>query len=47
MNQLTEGITVNCQSSIRIDGSKVIYFDPFELNEASHDADVIFITHEH
>ncbi len=40
-------ITVNTQSSIRIEGSKVLYFDPFQIQTAVHDADFIFITHEH
>ena len=40
-------ITVNTQSSIRIEGSKVLYFDPFQVEAASHDADIIFVTHEH
>lgn len=40
-------ITVNTQSSIRIAGSKVLYFDPFQIGKAVHDADIIFITHEH
>ncbi|MCM1385777.1 MAG: MBL fold metallo-hydrolase [Bacillus sp. (in: Bacteria)] len=40
-------ITVNTQSSIRIAGSKVLYFDPFKVEIALHDADIIFITHEH
>lgn len=40
-------ITVNAQSSIRIAGEKIIYFDPFEISEENHDADIIFITHEH
>ena len=42
-----ENITVNTQSSIRIEGSKVLYFDPFQVTEIKHDADIIFITHEH
>ena len=41
-----EPIIVNKQSSIRIEGSKVLYFDPLEV-EALHDADYIFITHPH
>ncbi len=41
-----EPIIVNKQSSIRISGRKVIYFDPLEV-EALHDADYIFITHPH
>ena len=40
-------VTVNTQSSIRIEGSKVLYFDPFQITDTKHDADVIFITHEH
>ena len=42
-----DNITVNTQSSIRIAGSKILYFDPFQIAAASHDADIIFITHEH
>ena len=40
-------ITVNTQSSIRIEAEKIIYFDPFKISAAANDADVIFITHEH
>ena len=40
-------ITVNTQSSIRIEGSKILYFDPFKIEADRHDADIIFITHEH
>ncbi len=40
-------ITVNTQSSIRIGGSKVLYFDPYLIPAVSRDADLIFITHEH
>lgn len=40
-------ITVNTQSSIRVEGSKILYFDPFRVEGSSHDADIIFITHEH
>ena len=40
-------ITVNAQSSIRIAGFKILYFDPFQIADVSHDADIIFITHEH
>lgn len=43
----TDNITVNTQSSIRIAGSKILYFDPFQIAEAKKDADIIFITHEH
>lgn len=40
-------ITINTQSSIRIEGSKILYFDPFQIQDETHDADIIFITHEH
>lgn len=43
----TDNITINTHSSIRIEGSKVIYFDPFEIADDKHDADVIFVTHDH
>lgn len=39
-------LTVNCQSSIKITGEKIIYFDPLKVEE-SHDADLILITHSH
>ncbi len=42
-----KNITVNAQSSIRIQGSKTVYFDPFKITDAANDADIIFITHEH
>ena len=44
---MTEKITVNAQSSIRVDAEKVIYFDPFMVTEVTNDADIIFITHVH
>ena len=43
----TDRITVNTQSSIRIDGTAVLYFDPFEIRTEAHDADIIFLTHSH
>ena len=45
---MVENITVFTQSSIKIEsGSKVYYFDPFGITEELHDADYIFITHDH
>ena len=38
-------ISVNIQSSIRIEGSKTLYFDPIKINEGN--ADIILITHTH
>lgn len=40
-------ITINTHSSTRIEGSKILYFDPFQVEDSRHDADIIFITHEH
>lgn len=40
-------ITINARSSIKIQGTKIIYFDPFKIAEEKHDADIIFVTHEH
>ena len=47
MDQQFSEITVNAHSSIRIEGSKVVWFDPFHVKEETHDADVVFITHDH
>jgi glyoxylase-like metal-dependent hydrolase (beta-lactamase superfamily II) len=44
----TDNISINAQSSIRIAGSAaVVYFDPFQVREEAHDADLVLITHEH
>ena len=40
-------IKINTQSSIKIITNKIIYFDPYLIKEPSHDADYIFITHDH
>lgn len=34
-------------ASIRLEGEKIIYFDPYDIYHESHDADYIFITHDH
>lgn len=47
LDELVKRISVNAQSSIRIDGSPVIYLDPFKIVGEPHDADVIFFTHPH
>lgn len=44
---MLDNLTVNKQSSIRIAADKIIYFDPLDISGAPHDADIIFITHEH
>ena len=40
-------INVFTQSSIRLEENIIIYFDPFKIKEKLHDADYIFITHDH
>lgn len=44
---MTQNITVNEQSSIRIEGERILYFDPLHIQGSPNDADIIFITHEH
>ena len=43
----TDNIEINTQSSIRLTLDKIIYFDPYKIEEERHDADIIFITHNH
>lgn len=40
-------ISINSHSSIRAEGSRILYFDPLQLKTAAHDADIIFVTHDH
>jgi len=40
-------ITINEHSSIRVDEGMIIYSDPYNINGAPHDADIILITHSH
>ena len=40
-------ISINKHSSIKVESDKITYFDPFLIEEESHDADIIFITHDH
>lgn len=47
MEEILDKITINTQSSIRIEGSSTIYVDPFKRADAPHDADMILITHAH
>ncbi len=44
---MIDKIMVNTQSSIRIEGEKIIYFDPYKIEDERHDADIVFITHDH
>ncbi len=40
-------IEVFTQSAIKLTGKNIIYFDPYKIATAFHDADYIFITHDH
>ena len=40
-------IEVNTQSSIKLKLDKIIYFDPYKIEDDINDADIIFITHNH
>ena len=40
-------IEVFGQAAIKLSGEKIIYFDPYNISEEFHDADYIFITHDH
>lgn len=43
-----DGISLNYHASIKMEKEgKVIYFDPFKIDNALNDADYIFITHSH
>lgn len=44
---ILDKISVIVHSSVRINGEKVIYFDPYKLPDKMPKADIIFITHEH
>lgn len=46
--EMLENIQVLFHSSICIQrGKRVIYFDPFQIQQEKHNADIIFITHDH
>lgn len=44
MNSTLRNVTVYEQNTIRINN---IYIDPYRVKEATHDAEVVFITHSH
>ena len=44
---MLENVFINAQSSIKLLKEKIIYFDPYLINDEKHDADIIFITHDH
>ena len=44
---MIDNIEVLCHSSIKFSKEKIIYFDPFKIDQNYKDADLIFITHSH
>ncbi len=44
---MKDKISINVHSSIKISDDLIIYFDPFKIEDDVHDADIIFITHDH
>ena len=44
---MLDNIEVLCHSSIKINKEKIIYIDPFNINQKYNDADIILITHSH
>lgn len=44
---MTENIRVLTHSSIKITGESTVYVDPFRIEDAADDADIILITHDH
>lgn len=44
---MTKNIEFVKHNSIKIKGSKIIYIDPYKIEDACNDADYIFCTHSH
>ena len=44
---MEKSLSINANSSIKIAGHKVNYFDPSKIRKKTKDADIIFITHNH
>lgn len=42
-----DNVQVLEHSSIRVEGERILYFDPFHIKGEPHDADIILVTHEH
>lgn len=48
LDRILAGLSVNAHSSVRLElDGRVLYVDPFRLETAPHDADLIFATHDH
>lgn len=42
-----KNVQLFAQSTVRIQGTKTVYIDPFNIARETHDADLILITHPH
>lgn len=47
LKELLYGVSHMKHSTIRIHGTKTVYFDPFKVEDEPKDADMIFISHSH
>ncbi|HEX3044717.1 MAG TPA: MBL fold metallo-hydrolase [Bacillota bacterium] len=46
-NALLTGVEHFKQATVKIQGGKIIYFDPFQINGEPHDGDIVLVTHTH
>lgn len=44
---MIDKISINTHSSIKLTLDKIIYFDPYKIENKISDADIIFLTHDH
>ena len=44
---MLENVKLFCHNSIKLTGSKIIYIDPYKIEEEFHDADFVLCTHTH
>lgn len=44
---MLKGVEVICHSAIKLSGSKIVYIDPYGIENEMHDADFILCTHTH
>lgn len=47
VEDLLKGVKHYFQSTVKLEGKKSIYVDPFKVPDEPHDADLIFCTHSH
>lgn len=47
LENIIKRISINEHSSIRIDGERILYFDPFRIQKETNDGDIVLVTHAH